>query len=101
MEDGVSAPSPRSSRGEGWGEGLFQRARLAESPPPPPDFAALRRATSPRKRGEVRKSDPALRQASRRLDHPGVEMLQPRHHFVLEERQRIVPGFGVVLVVEH
>src|ERR1700681_3005442 len=38
-----AAPSPRSSRGEGWGEGLSPRARLAESPPHP----ALRADLSP------------------------------------------------------
>ena len=43
---GLSSPSPRSSRGEGWGEGLPLRIRLVDSPPHAP--------TSPRKRGEVR-----------------------------------------------
>jgi hypothetical protein len=33
------APSPRSRRGEGWGEGLSPRARLGESPPHPDCFA--------------------------------------------------------------
>src|ERR1700738_4535146 len=62
------APSPRTSRGEGWGEGLSPQARLAESPPPPAPPAAPsphtgrgepgpRRhpPTSPRKRGEVKR----------------------------------------------
>src|SRR5260370_13203871 len=56
----TAPPSPRvrgrderSSLLEGQDEGLSRQARLAESPPHPPDFAALRRATSPRKRGEV------------------------------------------------
>src|ERR1700738_26613 len=56
----TTSPSPRprgrderSSLSEGRDEGLSRQARLAESPPHPPDFAALRRATSPRKRGEV------------------------------------------------
>jgi hypothetical protein len=39
--------------GRGWGEGLYPRARSAERAPHPPGFAALRRSTSPRKRGEV------------------------------------------------
>src|SRR5712675_231356 len=29
-----------------------------------------------------------------------AEMLQPRHHFVLQQPQRIVPGLRLVLVVE-
>ena len=29
----ATSPSPRSSRGEGWGEGLLPRIQLAESPP--------------------------------------------------------------------
>jgi hypothetical protein len=35
----AGSPSPRSSRGEGWGEGLHPRARLVESPPHPPRCA--------------------------------------------------------------
>src|SRR6266446_4322102 len=48
-------------RGEGRDEGESPRAEFAESPPHPPDFATLRRATSPRKWGEVhrRSSMPA------------------------------------------
>src|SRR6266436_4508857 len=42
------APSPRSSRGEGWGEGIFYTHSLSRAPHP---LALL--ATSPRKRGEV------------------------------------------------
>ena len=38
--------------------------------------------------------------ASRRLGQSRVEMLQPRHHFLLQEPQRILPGFRLVLVVE-
>src|SRR5882672_8716873 len=38
--------------------------------------------------------------ASRRLDEFRVEMLQPRHHFLLQQLQRIVPGLRLVLVVE-
>jgi len=38
----------------GYGEGLSPRVQLVERAPRPPDFAALRRATSPRKRGEVK-----------------------------------------------
>ena len=49
----VSSPSPRL-RGEGRDEGESPRAQFAESPPHPPDFAALRRATSPRTQGEVK-----------------------------------------------
>src|SRR5258708_34626477 len=56
----TAPPSPRlrgrderSSLLEGQDEGLSRQARLAESPPHAPDFAALRRATSPRTRGEV------------------------------------------------
>ncbi len=30
----------------------------------------------------------------------GAEMLQARHHLVLEQRERVVPSFGLVLVVE-
>src|ERR1700761_4556892 len=50
-------------RGEGWGEGQSRRARLVVSPPPPLAPArkcAAGRATSPRKRGEVKKSHRAL-----------------------------------------
>jgi nicotinate-nucleotide pyrophosphorylase (carboxylating) len=47
------APSPRL-RGEGRGEGDSQQTQRVESPPHPPAFAALRRATSPHKRGEVK-----------------------------------------------
>ena len=55
----ITSPSPRSSRGrderssllEGWGEGLYRRARLVESPPHPDCIAC--NPTSPRKRGEV------------------------------------------------
>src|SRR4051812_38063875 len=49
--DETTSPSPRSSRGEGWGEGLSPRTELAESPPHPKPSAS----TSPRKRGEVRR----------------------------------------------
>src|SRR5580700_11027047 len=51
----VLAPSPRTWRGEGWGEGLSQRAQLAESPPHP----ALRADLSPhagRGKGRLRPS---------------------------------------------
>src|SRR5207248_8356318 len=37
---------------------------------------------------------------SRRLGQIRVEMLQPRHHFLLQQAQRIVPRLGLVLVVE-
>jgi hypothetical protein len=40
-----SAPSPRSSRGEGRGEGLSPRAVLLEKAHHPPGFAVLRRTT--------------------------------------------------------
>src|SRR3954466_11494062 len=36
----------------------------------------------------------------RRLAEIGVEMLQPRHHFLAQEAKRIVPGFRLVLVVK-
>ncbi len=58
MHDGLSerttSPSPRSSRGEGWGEGLLPQISVTkcvrgESPSP----GLLRNLTSPRKRGEV------------------------------------------------
>ena len=39
-------------------------------------------------------------ETSRRLAEPGVEMLQPRHHLVLQQLKRMVPGFRLVLVVE-
>jgi hypothetical protein len=39
--------------------GTLRAIGLAESPPHPPDFAALRRATSPRKRGEVNENHAA------------------------------------------
>src|SRR6266700_8364335 len=42
----------------------------------------------------------AMHSRSRRLDEFRVEMLQPRHHFLLQQPQRIVPGLGLVLVVE-
>src|SRR6266550_6569092 len=42
----------------------------------------------------------AMYSRSRRLDEFRVEMLQPRHHFLLQQPQRIVPGLGLVLVVE-
>src|SRR5258708_28571931 len=45
----LPSPSPRSSRGEGWGEGPLRRFRLAESPPHPD---RKNDPTSPRKRGE-------------------------------------------------
>jgi hypothetical protein len=46
----ITSPSPRSSRGEGWGEGLLRSIRSrGESPSP----GLLRNPTSPRKRGEV------------------------------------------------
>src|ERR1700730_8987552 len=38
--------------------------------------------------------------SSRRALQIRVEMFQPRHHFLLQQRQRMVPGFGLVLVVE-
>jgi len=44
----IASPSPRSSRGEGWGEGLSRQARLAESP-----LTRRFAPTSPRRRGEV------------------------------------------------
>src|SRR5581483_10129907 len=44
-------------RGEGWGEGLFRRTLLVEAPPHPPRKSA---ATSPRRRGEVKKSHRTL-----------------------------------------
>jgi tripartite-type tricarboxylate transporter receptor subunit TctC len=46
-----SAPSPRSSRGEGWGEGQSIRSAACRESPSP---GSLRDPTSPRKRGEVR-----------------------------------------------
>src|SRR3981081_2629329 len=42
----------------------------------------------------------AMHSRSRRLDEFRVEMLQPRHHFLLQQPQRIVPGLGLGLVVE-
>src|ERR1700719_4830912 len=47
----VLAPSPRTWRGEGWGEGLSQRAQLAERPPPP---APRARPSPPPRRGRRR-----------------------------------------------
>src|ERR1700735_2800073 len=41
-------------RGEGGGEGHASTSANCEVPPHPPDLAMLRRATSPRKRGEVK-----------------------------------------------
>src|SRR3954451_20328807 len=34
------------------------------------------------------------------LGQVGIEMAQPRQHLVLQQPQRIVPGFRLVLVVE-
>jgi hypothetical protein len=44
--DRLASPSPRSSRGEGWGEGLFPRIQFAESAPHP-KFAAANFDLSP------------------------------------------------------
>ena len=53
---GCIASSPGSSRGEGWGEGLFSaqtvRDALADSPSPD----VLLASTSPRKRGQVQRT---------------------------------------------
>ncbi|THD45129.1 MAG: hypothetical protein E8A46_29410 [Bradyrhizobium sp.] len=46
--------------------GTIRERKSAESPPHPPDLAALRRATSPRKRGEVKASYPPLEGEGRR-----------------------------------
>src|SRR5580692_4246585 len=76
------------------GESLSSRpARFAETPPPQP---------SPAKsgRGSALPSPAQLARISRRLAERGVEMLQPRQHFLLQELQRVMPGLTLVLVVE-
>src|SRR5882724_7088216 len=51
--------------------------------------------------GVLKKRRPApCTPTSRGLDEFRVEMLQSRHHFLLQQPQRIVPGLGLVLVVE-
>src|SRR6185437_248784 len=52
-----------------------------------------------RGRGEDRSTQYCKQSPLRRLHQPGVEVLQPRHHFVLQELQRMMPGFRLVLVV--
>gem|GEM_PF-3810682 len=47
-------------RGEGWGEGLSPQTGLVESPPHP----IASRSTSPRKRGEVKRSKPHAKRRS-------------------------------------
>src|ERR1700688_765524 len=76
----ATSPAPGSMSGGGcWRQGCtaITRARrdetdLRASPPPP----------------------------LRRLAERGVEMFQPRQHFLFQELQRVVPRFTLVLVVE-
>src|SRR3954471_20158023 len=45
-------------------------------------------------------SDKGEKEESRRLGEVRIEMLQPRHHFLLQQAQRMVPRLRLVLVVE-
>src|SRR5271165_2615455 len=88
----LSSPSPRSSRGEGWGEGLYQQADSRKVPLT--RNSPLRISTSPRKRGEVRKSARC---------HPALALvLQPAQNLVelLEIAVADVNGTAGVAVVD-
>src|SRR5690348_17208790 len=62
-------------RGEGWGEGLFPRKREGWTRGGPPHPPRKRAATSPRRRGEVKKSSPPCLEC-----HPHREARQHRAH---------------------
>src|SRR5882757_6130798 len=64
----------------------------------PSGYATLREKGTAGRR--LKEPSRAMQSRSRRLDEFRVEMLQPRHHFLLQQPQRIVPGLGLVLVVE-
>src|SRR5262249_6949083 len=81
--------SPERSGGE-TGEGCGSAGAY-------PSSGALHAPPSPT-RGEG--STALVARDSRRFPEPGIEMLQPRQHLVLEQRERVMPGLRLVLVVE-
>src|SRR4051812_10477937 len=96
-----------SNLARGWGHSLIQQSTAVVMDPGlrRDDESNLnsRRATSPpnQRRRTAKDRRPAfIRAPSRRAPHPGVEMRQPRHHSLLQQPQRVVPGLRLVLVVE-
>src|SRR5258708_19676773 len=72
------------------------------SPRPSSRWAKRRSHPAQSNRGTAIINPPsrAITLASRRAAKLRAEMFQPRHHFLLQQRQRMMPGFGLVLVVE-
>src|SRR5882757_239745 len=75
-----------SNLARGWGYSLIQQSTAVVWVPA---FAATTKVILD-----------SQRYLLRRAHHPGVEMRQPRHHFLLQQPQRVVPGLRLVLVVE-